>query len=661
MAITRLTDIVAAMKSKWTYGDKDFAYTFEVNEQHNTQYPYMMIVPPNSEIPEVYNGWEAYNFEIDFFDLYQTASQQAVALEQKWDNLQDLSLEWLDNLMIHYNNPTGANVGIYFLEESIDFQRVKEVANDRLIQIKMRFTLRAVTRCIFGSIPSTYPNQISGLTSWLRADSNVTFSIPTKKVSVVGDGSGNGNGLQSVGAVSGRPLRYTYGGGALDKTMLTFKNQVLPSINNFTTGSLEQFSVFEVSKINAVSNAVFGYYNLSSGDLAYNGDFSEMGVEEITEGTFPNDYTPIYGSGVWQTSVSGDTTWDISGGKANKTPAATNSGLQEDSIFEVGKSYNVSFTVSNRTAGGITTYGGQVGQYLGHINFNGDFSVNIKASISSKLLLNGVGGFDGSISNVSVKEIGQGWTMTTSGNGSSWTIGSDKMTVNTNAGTGANAIAKNTGSSLVVETGKTYKVTYEIKDYVRGTVRARFGGGAGAGTTRNADGVYTEYIIGNTHVNNMDFECSYSYGFEGSVTNLSYEEFTGASIEMGTNAAGNYEVSVSDGTTTLLEKTATVDTGKFHIGVLRKEAKTIYFNYYDSANTFYAPEYNAAFDAKVSFEQERFTIGRTAISDGLIPPASIGVRYLDGDFQEVIIYDRKLNDTETANVVNYLNNKYKIY
>ena len=123
MAITRLTDIVAAMKSKWTYGDKDFAYEFEVNQHHNTQYPYMMIVPPNSEIPEVYNGWEAYDFEIDFFDLYQTASQQAVALEQKWDNLEDLALEWLNNVMINFNNPTGANVGIYFLEESIGITR----------------------------------------------------------------------------------------------------------------------------------------------------------------------------------------------------------------------------------------------------------------------------------------------------------------------------------------------------------------------------------------------------------------------------------------------------------------------------------------------------------------------------------------------------------
>ena len=46
-----------------------------------------------------------------------TAAQDAVSLEQRWDNLQDLALEWLDNVMIFYNNPTGADVGVYFLEE----------------------------------------------------------------------------------------------------------------------------------------------------------------------------------------------------------------------------------------------------------------------------------------------------------------------------------------------------------------------------------------------------------------------------------------------------------------------------------------------------------------------------------------------------------------
>ena len=159
----------------------------------------------------------------------------------------------------------------------------------------------------------------------------------------------------------------------------------------------------------------------------------------------------------------------------------------------------------------------------------------------------------------------------------------------------------------------------------------------------------------------MDFECSYSSGFEGSVTNLSYEEIEESSIEMGTNAAGNYEVSVSDGTTKIIEKTATVDTGKFHIGVLRKASRTIYFNYYDDSSSIYAPEYDALFDLSISFNKEKFTVGCVKASNGLTPPAETNARYLDGDFQEVIIYDRKLTDDETAKVVDYLNKKYRIY
>ena len=261
----------------------------------------------------------------------------------------------------------------------------------------MNFGWKVFSKCF--TPVSTYPNQISGLTSWLRADSNVTFSIPTKKVSAIGDGSGNSNGVAQTDKEL-QPLRYTYGGGALDKTMFTFDSDALVSDNNFaTSGSNEQFSVFEVSKINAVSNAVFGYYNLTDG----------------------------------------------------------------------------------------------------------------------------------------------------------------------------------------------------------------------------------------------------------------------SSIEMGTNAAGNYEVSVSDGTTTLLEKTATVDTGKYHIGVLRKVGAYLNFNYYDSSGSAVSVDTDAAFAAATSFEQDKFRIGCTQTTDGLLPPAAINTKYLDGDLQEVIIYDRKLTDAETAQVVDYLNKKYRIY
>jgi hypothetical protein len=399
MPIIRLTDVVATMKDKWTYGDKFFGYTDEFNDNHNTQYPSLLITPPDSVYPEATprNGWEEYSFEIYFSDLYNRTQQQNELIEQRWDNLQDLANEWLDLFLKSYMGIQAGKTTISYLTDgSLTIERKKEVANDQLLQLKMNFSWKIFSKC-FAPV-SNYPNQISGLTSWLRADSNVTFSIPTKKVSAVGDGSGNSNGVAQATS-SNQPLRYTYGGGELDKTMFTFDSDVLVSDNNFVTTGQDDFSIFEVSKINAVSNAVFGYYYL-------------------------------------------------------------------------------------------------------------------------------------------------------------------------------------------------------------------------------ADGSY---------------------------------------IEMGTNAAGNYEVSVSDGTTTLLKNTGTVDTGKYHIASLRKAGTTIDFNFYDSLSSIASLDTDAAFAVATSFEQDKFRIGCTQTTDGLIPPAAINTKYLDGDFQEVIIYDRKLTDAETAQVVDYLNKKYRIY
>jgi len=399
MAIVRLTDIVATMKDKWTYGDKFFGYTEEFNDNHNTQYPSLLITPPDSTYPEVTpkNGWEEYSFEVYFSDLYNRTAQKNESIEQRWDNLQDLANEWLDMFLKSYmRGSTGNGTTISYLTDgSLAIERKKEVANDQLIQLKMSFVWRVFSKCF--SPVSNYPNQISGLKSWLRADSNATFSIPTKKVSVLGDGSGNSNGVTQSDKEM-QPLRYTYGGGALDKTMFTFNNDFLVSDNNFTAeGEAQEFSIFEVSKINAVSNSVFGYYNVSDG----------------------------------------------------------------------------------------------------------------------------------------------------------------------------------------------------------------------------------------------------SY------------------IDMGINTSGNYEVSVSNGETISRDRTLTSDIGKYHIGGLRKGANSISLSYYDSSSSI--ERITASSIEGTSFSEQKFRIGCTQISDGDTPPTAVNTRYLDGDLQEVIIYDRVLTDAETAKVVDYLNKKYRIY
>jgi hypothetical protein len=285
MAI-RLTDIVTVMKSKWTYGNKFFGYTEEFNDNHNTQYPSILISPPSSVFPEVSlnNGWELYTFEIYFSDLYNRTAQANVSLDQRWDNLQDLANEWLDMFLKNYQD--GVVTG--FLEgEDVSVERVKEVANDQLIQIRMNFTWKVFSKCFRPQ--SVYPTDIANLVTWLRADSGLTFDIPTKRVSAWADYSGNNNSIAQSDKTK-QALRYTYDG-ANDKSRVEFNGTTdyFDSENNLPITS--DFTIFQVSKNsgNALSD-ILSYANAGKIiKLSYAAN-SEL-VAQVSDGTTSIDVT----------------------------------------------------------------------------------------------------------------------------------------------------------------------------------------------------------------------------------------------------------------------------------------------------------------------------------------------------------------------------------
>lgn len=281
MAI-RLTDIVTVMKSKWTYGDKFFGYTEEFNDNHNTQYPSILITPPSSVFPEVSlnNGWELYTFEIYFSDLYNRTAQANVSLDQRWDNLQDLANEWLDMFLKNYQD--GIVTG--FLEgEDVSVERVKEVANDQLIQIRMNFTWKVFSKCFRPQ--SVYPTDIANLVTWLRADSGLTFDIPTKKISAWADYSGSNNNLVQATKTK-QPLRYTYDG-ANDKARIEFNGttDLFNSVNNLPITT--EFTIFQVSKNSG--NTVTNILSYTNGGkvikLSYDAN-SELKAQ-VSDGTTP--------------------------------------------------------------------------------------------------------------------------------------------------------------------------------------------------------------------------------------------------------------------------------------------------------------------------------------------------------------------------------------
>ena len=258
MAITRLTDLVTVFESKWVYGDVKFGYDGEVNQDHDTKYPLMLIQPPSSVMPVVYEGREEYEFEMNFYNLYSQDAQSVVELQKRWDNLQDLANEWLDFILKNYQDST---VEVFLNDESIEIERVKDVANDKLVQIKITFTMSGFTKCFRPT--SNFPTDYSDLRGWLSADSLVTFDIPNKRVTRVGDRTS----VSQVNAsyviqetVNKQPTRIGYDG-INDKTYLSFDGvrQTLLSENHLMVTTQSSFTIFEVSKFGDINELVFSH------------------------------------------------------------------------------------------------------------------------------------------------------------------------------------------------------------------------------------------------------------------------------------------------------------------------------------------------------------------------------------------------------------------
>jgi hypothetical protein len=69
--------------------------------------------------------------------------------------------------------------------------------------------------------------------------------------------------------------------------------------------------------------------------------------------------------------------------------------------------------------------------------------------------------------------------------------------------------------------GKNYKVTYEVKNYVNGNIKFQFTGGATLnGTTRNSNGIYTQYVEATANHTNFRFRGT---NFTGSIDNVSVQ------------------------------------------------------------------------------------------------------------------------------------------
>ena len=255
-----------------------------------------------------------------------------------------------------------------------------------------------------------------------------------------------------------------------------------------------------------------------SSNLVQNGDFSEEGSEEVSNGSFSQEGVELVTNGDFATDSdwfkSGQVT--IGGGVAYFDSDGTFTQIAQNLSGISGKSAKVVIEITEYNQGTLK------------VLFSGGAQQNLPTSVgthtlyfsnvaSNTLNIARVGGVTNiKIDNVSVREVGQDWSL-----GTGWSIGEDKA-ISDNTGTGNRNLRQN--SILIV--GASYKITFDI-DVTSGFVYLIFDGTAEAITT---SGTYTYYKTAST--TNIQFRNS-NGNFIGSITNISVKE-VGQNWDLGT-------------------------------------------------------------------------------------------------------------------------------
>lgn len=256
-------------------------------------------------------------------------------------------------------------------------------------------------------------------------------------------------------------------------------------------------------------------------ELVQNGNFSELGSELITNGTFDNNIDNWAAKSSVISWSNGKLSCDNSSGNSVAGPYQANVWL-DTKIYKVTVTMqllsgdaNGNIRVLSSSATGssqstlingneLTIGGNAVTQTFYLTPASSDVSIQFACNSSNAVF---------TIDNVSVKEVGQNWTF-----GTGWSMGDGLAKASASFDNLSQA-----GYSFV--TGKVYKVTYEVKDYVNGNIKFQLTGGATLdGVTRNSDGVYTEYV--NATANHITFRFR-GTNFTGSIDNVSVVEVLG--------------------------------------------------------------------------------------------------------------------------------------
>ena len=252
-----------------------------------------------------------------------------------------------------------------------------------------------------------------------------------------------------------------------------------------------------------------------SSNLVQNGDFSEEGVQEVSNGSFSQEGVQLITNGSFDTDSdwTKGTGWSISGGSANcdGTQISATNLIQSSLALGTNKIFKIEFELKDYQAGKLiyVNLTGTGTLDFENINANGTYVAYSGLSTGDNFItFRADADFTGSIDNVSVREVGQDWTL-----GGGWSIAEDKATSDGSGYSGISQLIPNL-------TGKILKLQFDIVDYTSGTIRiSPSNKQSGSDIRYSNNGTYVEYYT--SAQDRLDLQPQL---FDGSITNISVKE-----------------------------------------------------------------------------------------------------------------------------------------
>jgi len=251
MAFKRLRELRDRFEQQWINGGFIFGYENEINENHNNDYPLLLVLPPTSELPATEgDSKEDYTFECLVVKPYH--QNQTGSLDVVLSLLEQEALTWLQRVLDSYTNKE-----VILSPNSISVEREKELYNDKLIQVRLTFTLNA-----FSHHFSHYDeSSITALSPsiWLRSDLGVKTQMfgGNEVVTRWKDQSGNSNDF--IQATSTKQASYEYEDTTNGYPYLNFDgtDDFMQCVNNSIDGTSDSLdraiSMFYIAKTNAAT------------------------------------------------------------------------------------------------------------------------------------------------------------------------------------------------------------------------------------------------------------------------------------------------------------------------------------------------------------------------------------------------------------------------